>query len=92
MRVPAVYLSNAGDDSEQDVNGVADPRPGRHQQRVARRHQHEVAKHSPGTESVCHPAAWDLGDEVAPEERAEDDALDLLAPREVALLRTVVRG
>ena len=85
---PRHYLSDAGNDPEQHNSGGADSGARRHQQCSAGRHQHEVAEHTLGTEPVGEPAARHLRDEVAPEERAQDDSLNLLVPREVALLQT----
>ncbi len=80
------YLTQALDDAEDDEEEGADVSTDWHKER-----HHYAAKHGPAPDKLAaiplrQPASGYLGDEVAPEEGAQDQPPHLGIPHELALL------
>ena len=82
----STHLPDSCQNPEHNQEDVADTRRQRHEQRGDGTQQHEPAEHVLAAEPGRQVAAGHLRDHVAPEERAENQALHLLVPRKLAVL------
>ena len=81
----STHLTDSCQNPEHNQEDVADTRRQRHKQRGDGAQQHEPAEHVLAAEPGRKVAAGHLRDHVAPEERAENQALHLLVPRKLAV-------
>ena len=79
------YGREAHDDPERDDQAHMDPREARQQHGGRDVDEHAPSQHHLPAKAPLHPAARDLRDDVADEERTQDEALGLLVPVKLTL-------